>query len=388
MGTIRSDGQASPNSKYPQDIRVVKGENNVKVQNKNFLRYPYSQTTRTFNGITITDNGDGSLTFNGTSTGEIYFNMYSNSQRLKMKAGTYTFSIDKQTNGIFFEFQPKYKNGSDIPNSHIQLGNNVTHVTSTIDIDFEVYCFIYIGTGKTFNNFTIYPILEIGSTSSQFIPHQEQNYTITLPEGMELAGNIDGTIRDEIVGSPNNWYLKKNILKIVFDGTETINIPTTPVDSNHTAFRILLPHRAISGYTDGFCSNFRIITDSSEWLSSISEEAGVIVFNGTYQQFYIRVKKSIASTIEELRNYLSSNNISLYYPLQTPIEEPITDTTLIKQLNKIYENAVAYDEETNIEAICSEGNVPFVIEVEAISNDYETRIEALEEAILSQGANV
>lgn len=35
---------------------------------KNLLKYPYTSTTKTENGITFTDNGDGTVTINGTST--------------------------------------------------------------------------------------------------------------------------------------------------------------------------------------------------------------------------------------------------------------------------------------------------------------------------------
>lgn len=37
---------------------------------KNLIPYPYYQTTRTVNGVTITDNGDGTLTANGTATAD------------------------------------------------------------------------------------------------------------------------------------------------------------------------------------------------------------------------------------------------------------------------------------------------------------------------------
>lgn len=43
-------------------------EANVTRTGKNLLRYPYHNTTLTKNGITFTDNGDGSITLNGTST--------------------------------------------------------------------------------------------------------------------------------------------------------------------------------------------------------------------------------------------------------------------------------------------------------------------------------
>ena len=43
---------------------------------KNLLPYPFAQTTRPVNGITFTDNGDGTITINGTATQDAYFLLY------------------------------------------------------------------------------------------------------------------------------------------------------------------------------------------------------------------------------------------------------------------------------------------------------------------------
>lgn len=42
---------------------------------KNLIPYPYLMTTKTNNGVTITDNGDGTLTVNGTAKTAIFFNL-------------------------------------------------------------------------------------------------------------------------------------------------------------------------------------------------------------------------------------------------------------------------------------------------------------------------
>ena len=45
----------------------------VSVSSKNLIPYPYVDTTKTVNGVTFTDNGDGSITVNGTATELAYF---------------------------------------------------------------------------------------------------------------------------------------------------------------------------------------------------------------------------------------------------------------------------------------------------------------------------
>ena len=45
-------------------------------EKKNLIPYPFAQTTRPINGITFTDNGDGTITVNGTATQDAYFLIY------------------------------------------------------------------------------------------------------------------------------------------------------------------------------------------------------------------------------------------------------------------------------------------------------------------------
>ena len=63
-------------------------ESYVGDKTNNLIPYPYYETTKTENGITFTDNGDGSVTVNGTATADTWFILQSYAD-LK---GTYTLS--------------------------------------------------------------------------------------------------------------------------------------------------------------------------------------------------------------------------------------------------------------------------------------------------------
>ena len=59
----------------------------------NLLPYPYLNTTKTANGITYTDNGDGGITVSGTSTGFPMFDL-AKSSNLKLEVGKkYNFKL-------------------------------------------------------------------------------------------------------------------------------------------------------------------------------------------------------------------------------------------------------------------------------------------------------
>lgn len=60
------------------DERYMSEIDNVKKTigySKNLLPYPYVQSNFSYYGITLTDNGDGTLTANGTATGDFFFIM-------------------------------------------------------------------------------------------------------------------------------------------------------------------------------------------------------------------------------------------------------------------------------------------------------------------------
>ena len=70
-------GQPSPSPDYPQEIKsVVKPR--VKVCGKNLLPFPYSNTSKTENGVTFDVQNDGTIHIYGTASAATYFNFSTN----------------------------------------------------------------------------------------------------------------------------------------------------------------------------------------------------------------------------------------------------------------------------------------------------------------------
>ena len=78
---IQGDGEplTQPSPNYPQEIQSV-GDKTI-----NLLPYPYEETTKEGQGIKWTDNGDGSITVEGTAPG--YSMFIHNKLKLKLQAG-------------------------------------------------------------------------------------------------------------------------------------------------------------------------------------------------------------------------------------------------------------------------------------------------------------
>lgn len=74
-----------------QDMMIYGRSSQFTTTGKNLLKYPYIETTKASQGITFTDNKDGSINVSGTATETAYYNLYSNSdgKRLTLASGTY-----------------------------------------------------------------------------------------------------------------------------------------------------------------------------------------------------------------------------------------------------------------------------------------------------------
>jgi hypothetical protein len=154
------------------DVSTVK----VKAQGKNLIAYPYTDTSKTVNGVTFTDNGDGSITANGTATDA---NALFNLGYFELNLNT-SYSLSgmngnsKQSVFLQITVDGKANRTYDVP--IVVTPSNSTD-TNTL------FC---VKKGETVNNLTIYPQLEIGTVATEYEP-----YNI---EPIEYTVNADGTI--------------------------------------------------------------------------------------------------------------------------------------------------------------------------------------------------
>ncbi len=129
---------------------------------ENLLPYPYYQTTLESNGITFTDNRDGSITVNGTATGNTRITLSFSNQSSKVSKilpkGKFAFipNCSNPTTGCAFYWQAMNNSGSAI----IQIYKNTPFIVDTTDIDYTLdNVFIYVANGTTVDNVTFKPVI-------------------------------------------------------------------------------------------------------------------------------------------------------------------------------------------------------------------------------------
>lgn len=144
------------------DVSPIEHTMSVKVSGKNLIKYPYLKSTHTVNGITFTDNGDGTITANGTATGQGYFVL----AELKLKKGTY-----------FLSGAPKDgKEGTQLylanSNYSVYKIDNGSGVIVEITDEKAVYTIaIDIKAGTTTENSVFKPQLELGTVATDYEPY-------------------------------------------------------------------------------------------------------------------------------------------------------------------------------------------------------------------------
>nr|DAQ28919.1 MAG TPA: hypothetical protein [Caudoviricetes sp.] len=176
-------------------------------ETKNILPYPYADTTKTMNGITFTDNGDGSITVNGTATA---------AARITLRGDKYTYgrwipkgkyllsaNLDKQSEtNIALIWQGMGDGGAAVKQEN---STNLPSFINTTELEYKWdNIFIYINPGVTIDNLTFKPML-VDLTTQNLIPYPYARTTQTI-NGITFTDNKDGTITVNGTATDTAWY--------------------------------------------------------------------------------------------------------------------------------------------------------------------------------------
>ena len=134
----------------------------VSIASKNLIPYPYTDTTKTVNGITFTDNGDGSITVNGTATDLVAFYLWEATNAPNLIGQTVTLS-GCPSGGSESTYRLRYQQTGGISSD---TGNG-----STFTVTAKGHLVIQVFAGVTVNNLVFRPQLELGTQATAYTPH-------------------------------------------------------------------------------------------------------------------------------------------------------------------------------------------------------------------------
>ena len=199
--------------------------------------------------------------------------------------------------------------------------------------------------------------VEIGTSATTFEAYNPiqyckiGNYKDRIFKNISTDEDYDSTRVD------GAWYIKKNIGKVVLDGSEAYTY-----NSTYDGFRYINSDMNIGSVNpseDLICSHFPI-TDTRgsiggypliKTYSSTSDKIAFFLCDGT-------------SDVDTFKTWLSSNNTTVYFKLATPTYTQITGT-LAEQLEAIY-NAMSKNGTTSISQI--NNDLPFILDTKVLED--------------------
>lgn len=168
--------------------------------------------------------------------------------------------------------------------------------------------------------------LEKGSTSTTYEPYKTNILTVNEPVELRGIGEVRDTL-DCLTGE-----VTERIGEIILDGSQSFN-KYTDVDGFSTCgFYTTVPSNFKNHFiTDNtiLCDEIKVATNQQIQtnLSGVKDEEAISINSG-YIKF--RIDGSKATTVEELKSYLSSNPITLVVPLIENIIKTV-DLTVVDQ---------------------------------------------------------
>ena len=220
----------------PDNIRPIKGRDNVTVERcgENLIKYPYSSSSASRNGLVITSKQDGSISVNGTATDNTWFPFrWDIEKRLPMNTpmtlsgcpaggSSQSYYIGLYLGGKWF---------ADTGKGNTDVKFTTREIASRVEVS--------IIKGTVCNNLTFYPKIEVGTTITPYSKYTGQTATLTLPR------TIYGGTVDAVTGEGQEaWKL------LTLDGTE---------DWRYESNSYFVGHSILSNLPteiDGKCSHF------------------------------------------------------------------------------------------------------------------------------------
>jgi len=312
--------------KSPSNPSTIDGVSSVKMTRcgKNLGR---TLSTTTINYVTVTNNGDGTYTVNGTASADTYFTFTSSSVFCKL-GEKYTISgISGGSSSTYrLTLQCYTKQGSFANGTFIFSGSD----TLICESDGYLNSSLFVKSGTTENNLLIKPQIELGETATSFEAPDYSDYTIQLGDtyyGCSVnfkTGEMTVTWSGIIYTGEENIYTAEGA-----DGYYQYGLPAPSYSAHFLA-----------------CSCTHLITGGTT-----GDRFYVRATGGTGVRIYV----SEYATADDVKAWLASQYangtpVTVVYELATPFTVQLTPTQVLSlaqsdkyvpQINTVYSDQQA-----------------------------------------------
>ena len=323
-GAYEQDGEPTPDT--PVEITTLDFDKITKI-GKNLLniRDKYTAGFNSWNENYSIDEDDWiTLNIENAPNEYNYYNLYTNNLILKSdtnynvileiknKSGLGTFNVvsSKIDNGKQVEGQFVTSFSNTFGNLTPGVYNKIIKTLSSDDLKnticgLRTYIMLEKGAYSSIT-FRISVLEDTSVTPDNFVyqPYQETNYQIDL-QGNEMVALPNGVKDELIIDKEGNVNLIKNVGKKILNVSEEWMMNT-----NYTTSSML----AVQYLENSMLSNSKIISD----YFTYNAVTGIDTIRAAAQYILIGLDITEFATVDNFKNWLQSNNTTIYYQLAYP----------------------------------------------------------------------
>lgn len=291
-------GKPSPSVEYPQTLEV--GVTGAQLFDASTIQ------AITKNGVTFTNNGDGSITVRGTATAQTSTNFV----EVNLEPGQYRISGGNAEIKII---------------ARVQDGETINYYSNNkfdVTISSNINIYMQIDSGKTVNS-TVWPMLNAGDQPLPWEPYKgHQTATITLTE--PLRGIAD--YRDRIMCRDGEWGIERLFKEVILTGQENWATYGTSTSGKSRFYaddyiKYLKPEKNTKTPINMKCD--RLLGKCSNDVYMCKEG----ISSSVNSRLYIYLEEFSSLDVDTFKTYLSTHPISVIFELTTPIWEPLPAAT-------------------------------------------------------------
>ena len=301
----------------------------LKTVGKNLLEFDDNWESKTNNGVTVTNNHDGTITLNGTATsGTIAIANFADVSRW-----TSTQNDEKKhiPNGnikaLGFAYGIRYQlvmsnvsGNSELVTKQLSSTDNTFTITNEYQYN---WVRLYISSGSSFNNTVISPMIIFEGEDETFEPYTSSTLSLPIstyfPNGMNGVNDVHDELRND------GTTLKMNMVDLG-------SLNWTYVSANGGWFRAPMPSDAIGKIEGGRANNIcpRYTTFVGSFPVFVTMDKTILVSSSNISSSnLIALKDTSYTDATSLKNSLQ--NVPLCYELATPTETSFTTASLVTE---------------------------------------------------------
>lgn len=177
MNKVTASGDEVTLTPAAGKITITPKGNTIQLTTNGYNMLPYKNTTQTKNGLTFTNNGDGTLLINGTATKQTIYCINAESIAgiildMKLESTSYRVSVGQPMSNSTFLVQLAYRKPDEtIGYASVATDGGTINNLTIQDINNNAGFGLIIREGTSFDNMLIKPMLQLATTSYDFEPY-------------------------------------------------------------------------------------------------------------------------------------------------------------------------------------------------------------------------